>query len=255
MKNTITIALFAMFLLLTGCGPSLGEYVAQSQNYSSATSTRSKVSVQIESRRVAPEGRGVLGGIGAAVNMASSVSAMAVSRDQQDRLQRVVSSNEINAQVASGFNDGFADTTHLVVVDKSANPDLRIMLNVSDYGLWAESILAPMNFYIECEIQIVHVPTMKRIYSNSVFIRREAADLFTQIAGGLDSNLSNSWALRMAGFKTAHAVASTASLVHGAANLTAFFKMSDEEIKAIFDYMAYDAGLSVARELTNDIYD
>ena len=253
-KNKVLCLLIFVLMLLTGCGPSLKEYVAQSSSYSSSTAAKTKVSVIIEPNDVVPEGRGVMGSIGSAVNIASSVSAMAVSHEQEIRLQNLIHAENITAQVASGFDNSFANTTHLQIVDNSANPDLRVMMNVTGYGLWAQSILDPINFYIECEVQIIHTASMERIYSNTVYVRREASNLFSEISNSLGSSVTSSRAVRYSGLKTTYAVDSVASLVSGAANLSAFFELTDEQIMGIFDYMAYDAGYSVASQLIDAIY-
>ncbi|MBQ8035615.1 MAG: hypothetical protein IJ268_01355, partial [Proteobacteria bacterium] len=50
------------------------------------------------------------------------------------------------------------------------------------------------------------------------------------------------------------AVNDTGRLVSGAANLTAFFELTDEEIRAVFEYMAYDTGVLISEKLTRAIY-
>ncbi len=249
-KNLVPFVCLLCLFVMAGCGPSLKDYVAQSQNYYSNVSSRTTVSVNIEPNRVVPEGRGVFGSIGAAVNTASAVGAIAVSHEQNERLQKLVYSDEITPLVASGFNEGFANATHLVIVDNSVNPDLRILITVEHYGLWAESILDPMKFYLECEIQIIHTPSMEKIYSNSVYVGREASNLFSEIAGDVSVTASG----HVHGYTARHAVGDAATLVSGAANLTAFFELTDEQIQGIFEYMAYDAGYAIAKRLTDDIY-
>ncbi len=243
-----------MMMVMAGCGPSLKEYVAKSSNYYSQISSATRVSVVIESNDVVSDKRkGVLGAIGAAVNLASSVSAMAVSHEQQERLVRLINTNGIIGLVAKGFDDGFVGTTHLVAVNADQNPDLRISLKVRRFGLWSESMLSPINFYMEAEIRVVDSATMETIYSNGATIMREASTVFSNaaaIAGAIATD-----AAYIGGGMTAGTITdNTSRLVGGAANLTAFFKLTDEDVVTIFNYMAYDAGLSLADNLTYAIY-
>ena len=108
-RHIITVlALVFMMMVMAGCGPSLKEYVVKSSNYYSQISSATRVSVVIESNDVVSDKKkGVLGAIGAAVNLASSVSAMAVSHEQQERLVRLINTNGIIGLVAKGFDDGF----------------------------------------------------------------------------------------------------------------------------------------------------
>lgn len=234
--------------LVCGCGPSLKEYVAKSSSYYSQISASSKVDVRIEPRNVAPQGRSVLGSIGAAVNVAASVGSAVVSTQQEERLQRIISSKEMATQVASGFDNNFTGTTHLQVVDNSANPDIRIMLRMNKFGIWAESMLSPLNFYVEAEVQIVYTPSLETIYSSGVSIYREAANVFSEVANSTQIEVHGG------GYSAMHAVSDVSRLVSGAANLTAFFEMTDEEVQAVFDYMAYDAGTTIASKLVKAIY-
>ncbi len=254
MKRSIVVLLSILSLLImTGCGPSLREYVAKSNTYSSKISSKASVQVNIESRPVVESRKGKAALVGAAVNIATSVGAAAVGNEQKKRINRIVTTNEIMTLVAAGFDDGFADMTHLTIVEPTANPDLRVMMTVREYGLWAKSLLSPMNFYVEAEIKVVDTASMETVYTNGATIMREASSVFTQMAGTVSDGAR--FLSHFTGSTTAVIVGSSANLVSGAANLTAFFKLSDQEVKAIFDYLAYDAGSVIAGDLTSAIYD
>ena len=144
--------------------------------------------------------------------------------------------------VALGFDNGFTDATHLQVVPDSTNPDIRIMLNIRSYGIWAESLMSPMNFFVEADLKLVYTPEMKTVYSTGVSIMREVSSVLSSVA---EANVEVSVEVTGNARPNYNAVAAAhdaARLGAGVANLTAFFKMSDEEVTSAFYYMAVDAG-------------
>lgn len=223
-------------LIMTGCGPTLKDYVRQSNNYSNQVKTTTNASVNIESKGLV-RGVGKLSTVGAIVNTASSVASSALSSDQEARLNRLIQPQKVGASMADGFNHNFEGTTHLKVVENEANPDLRIMLTVSSYGLWAESLVSTMKFFVEAEIRVVYAPEMKTIYTNGATLSRDASNIISQMANSIAGSGLNAM-----------------GLAKGAANLAALFQMSDQEIVAIFDYLSYDSGLVIANQLVDEIY-
>ncbi|MBO4351155.1 MAG: hypothetical protein J6A01_09460 [Proteobacteria bacterium] len=223
-------------LIMTGCGPTLKDYVRQSNNYSNQVKTTTNASVNIEESGVV-RGIGKLGTVGAIVNTASNVATSALSNDQAARLNRLIEPQKVGASMADGFNHNFEGTTHLKVVGNDANPDLRIMLTVTSYGLWAESLVSTMKFFVEAEIRVVYAPEMKTIYTNGATLSRDASNIISQMANAVAGSGLN-----------------VLSLAKGAANLAALFEMTDEEIVTIFDYLSYDSGLVIATQLVDEIY-
>ncbi|MBQ1926498.1 MAG: hypothetical protein II767_04840 [Proteobacteria bacterium] len=254
----LVVSLFLM-VVLAGCGPSLKEYVGMSNNYNTKVTAKNGVVVDIGSTdTAASHAGGVFGLVGSAVNIAADVSAMAISSEQEARLHRIVDPAVIGALVSDGFSDAFADETHLVEIKDNSRPDLRIRLTVRRYGLWADSVLSPMNFFMEARISIIYEPEMKEIYSNGVSLMREVSSVFSDIANALDASVTGTAYATVPNthrtYKSLAAIDDTGRLVSGAANLTAFFQLSDEEISAVFQYMAYDTGLLIAHDLTRAIY-
>ena len=78
---------------------------------------------------------------------------------------------------------------------------------------------------------------MKTIYTNGATISRDASNIISQMANSIAGSGLNAL-----------------GLAKGAANLAALFEMSDEEIVAIFDYLSYDSGSTIANQLVNEIY-
>ncbi|MBQ9393901.1 MAG: hypothetical protein IJU23_00055 [Proteobacteria bacterium] len=252
MKKTLMLFVAVLSLaIMSGCGPSFKEYVGMSSTYTDSITNHTTVSVTIEPNNVVHEGPGIFGTIGAVVNTASAIGGAVVEQQQEARLQQLIYSDDVSNLVANGFNDGFVQATHLQFVDVSANPDLRINLTVRKYGLWAENVLSAMNFYVDCDVEVIYTPELRRIYRNNVIVQREVANVFSEISSNVHVEVSG-------GGRDAHiamgAINDTARLVNGAANLTAFFELTDEQIQQIFAYMAYDAGLYVAEQLKYAIY-
>lgn len=259
MKKTIVLFLSVLAMVwATGCGPSLKEYVGQSQHYATKTVAKGNATVNIEGGNTMAAGRGIFGQIGAAVNVATSIGATVVNNEQRPRLQRIIKAETIGSLVNSGFEDGFSGSTHLTVVPEGQNPDLRIMLTVQDYGIWSEDLLSPVKFFVETDIRIVHTPSMETIYSSGVSISQEVSNIFSEIANNanvsVSVNVSGSVPRTTTARTTMRAIGDVGRIVGGAANLTAFFELSDEEIATMFDYMAYEAGQLVAEKLNYHIY-
>ncbi len=252
MKKYLVLLLGLLALALTtGCGPSLKEYVAQSNNYTSSITNTTTASVNIEAKKVVHEGGGIFGAIGSAVNTASAVGSIAMNHEQGERLQKIIESEKIATLVSQGFNDGFTGQTHLQMMSADAGtPDLRIKLKVNRYGLWAENIADSIKFYVSANIEIIFTPEMKSIYDRDVVIQREAANVLSEMARAVEVEVEGGVPNR----RTMNAIEDAGNLINGAANLTAFFELTDEQIVDIFDYMAYDAGLTIADRLNKDIY-
>lgn len=259
MKKAVLLFIGALCMVLaTGCGPSLKEYVGASQHYATKTVANGNVTVNIEGGNTMSAGRGVFGAIGAAVNVATSVGATVINNEQRPRLQKIINPATIGSLVNSGFENGFSGSTHLTVVPEGQNPDLRILLTVEDYGIWSEDLLSPVKFFVEADIRIVHTQSMETIYRNGVSITQEVSNLFSEIANSsnvsVSVNVSGSVPRTRAAHTTMRAIGDVGRVVGGAANLTAFFELTDEEISVMFDYMAYEAGLLIADRLNASIY-
>lgn len=255
MKKMIGMAFSLSVVAMTAaCGPSLGEYVGRSATYHSMISTNASVSVNIEPNNVTASRHGTMGAISSVINSVGAIGAIALSADQQLRLQNVVSPHAMAQNVAMGFDSGFTGSTHLQVVPPDANPDIRIMLNIDSYGIWAESLTSPMNFFVEAELTVVFTPEMRTVYSSGVSIVREVGSALNA-AGQIAAEVSASVAGQATqSYRTALAVYDVASLGAGVANLTAFLQMSDAELSSAFYYMAVDAGAYIANQLVRNIY-
>ena len=255
MKTFIGLAFsLSIVATTTACGPSLGEYVGKSATYKSTISTTAAVAVNIEPNDVMASRRGTLGTIGSIVNTASSIGAVAVSADQEKRLHKIIDSTVMAQNVALGFDNGFTDATHLQVVPDSTNPDIRIMLNIRSYGIWAESLMSPMNFFVEADLKLVYTPEMKTVYSTGVSIMREVSSVLSSVAeANVEVSVEVTGNVRP-NYNAVAAAHDAARLGAGVANLTAFFKMSDEEVTSAFYYMAVDAGSFIANKLVSAIY-
>lgn len=261
MKKQLIWMLVSLFLAvaMSGCGPSLREYIGMSSSYSSKVTAKNVVTVDIGSTdTAASHSSGVFGMVGTAVNIAADVSAMAISGDQEARLRRIVDPAVIGALVSDGFDDAFADETHLEIAPNGSNPDLRVRLTVKRYGLWADSLLSPMNFFMEAQISIIYTPEMKEIYTNGVSLMREVSTVFSEIANALDATVTGTAYATVPRTRRTRdklaAIDDAGRLVSGAANLTAFFGLTDEEISTIFQYMAYDTGVVISDRLMRAIY-
>lgn len=246
--------------LMTGCGPTLKEYVAKSNNYVSQLSTVSSPNVTIGDKKSGSDSGGVWGAIVSTVNTATSVAGYAVAREQEARLRNIVNPSSIADIMACGFNDNFIDKTHLVYVNADARPDLRVFLSVEDFGLYAESMLSAMNFYLYADIKIVYTPELETIYHRKLVVEREASSVVSEMM-----NLSNDALQRLAadhafmlhiiGFREKmRLVGDVVSIAAGIASMQAFFDMTDEDVAVIFEYMAYDAGQTTSMRLVDDIY-
>ncbi len=249
-KTSIFLFLLLSMLLMTACGPSLKEYVAMSSNYYSSVNAHNAVSVEIETKGSSHSFSSNVGSsVGAALNLAANVGAVTVSQQQTKRLQSLVKLSDMASLVAQGFDDGFIDTTHMTSVDKNANPDIRIMITLKNHGLWAESMLSKMHFYVEVDLSVIYMPEMKTIYSNGMTMMRDVSTIFTDIA-----DVADRVHVRAPG-ATPIIVGGATHLLSGAANITAFFQLSDKDIMTALQVMAYDAGNQLANELVHDIYD
>lgn len=247
-KILVAVSVLSMSFVL-GCGPSLKEYVGQSQTYFSRISTTASPTVTIEGNNIVPQGRSTLGRIGGLINTASAVTSVVLSSEQNDRIQKIVDPTVLATNVAYGFDSNFAGATHLQSRENATEGDIQIMMTIESYGLWSQSLTSPMNFFLEADIRIVYMPEMKTIYRNGVSLMREAANAFSKGAEALASNTTIYRHTRLG------TVTNVTALVSGAANLTAFFELTDEDIAGIFDYMAVDAGSYIANELVEVIYD
>ncbi|MCL2325025.1 MAG: hypothetical protein FWC40_00770 [Proteobacteria bacterium] len=217
-------------LMSMGCGPSLKEHFAQAQSYSSSVAATSKVDVWIDAEHL-PGGRsrGTLGAVISTVNTVSTVASYAVGADQKARLQALIDPAILAAHVDASFDETFVARMQIPVVDSGEPTDIRIMMRIVRFGLYAESLAAPMIFYIATEVNVVHVASMTTIYEDLIVIERSASDFprLNSIAGG----------------------------IAGAAfNMTKFFGLTDEQVAEIFDMMASDAGTVLAMRLAKAIY-
>ena len=258
MNRLIFVLLCAlMSAALAGCGPYLRDYVAAANTYQSRVASTTSVSVDIEPNDVVrPTSNRTANILGGVLNVAASVGAAALSMDQTQRLQGLVDPKEVGTLLSGGFDEGFADATHLEIVD--GNADLRIFLTVNKYGLWAESLLSAMHFYVEAEIRIVDTASMKEIYASGVSVMREATDVCSEITAmltsGVQAEVHGSVPYMRRTRVGLDTVDNVANLVSGAASLTAFLQLSDAAIQLIFRYLAFDAGVVIADKLVRAIY-
>ena len=264
MKTYSVCCLFCLCFiacLLCGCGPTLKEYIGMSNNYVSQLSTVSSPNVTIGDKDSASSNGSFVGGIIAStVNTVSNVAGYAVAREQEERLRGIVNPSAIADIMVSGFNDGFANKTHLVYVQPDARPDLRVFLSVEDFGLYAESMLSTMNFYLISDIKLIYTPKLETIYHKKLSVQREASSVISDIM-----NLSVDAIQQMAathpfmfhiyGFRQKMVdVSNVVDIVAGIVSMKAFFDLTDEDLAVIFEYMAYDAGQSTSIRLVDDIY-
>ena len=261
MKKRTIILLFLITALLTmGCGPSLKDYVAQSQNYWSKTSTSAYASVTIDEDTGLKSDSGVFGAIATTVNIANSVAGMAIEKEQGNRLRQIVNPLDVATMVTTGFDENFVGNTHLQVVAQNQSPDLRIFLDVIDYGLYAKSAMDAMNFYVSAKIKVVYAPELKTIYDNHVTVSRTVSDVVSDIVNMTKRNIETAtdippFMVRVYGLKTKlDALSDVVSIASGVANMSAFFQLTDNDIVTIFQYMAYDAGHVIASDLIKAIY-
>ena len=257
MKKVI-VFLFVM-IGISGCGPSLKEYVAASSHYATRVSATSNITVNIDNKRgVRRTDNKVANVLGSVVNVATTVGAAALSSEQEQRLYPLIQPTEMASLVKDGFEEGFGGATHLMGVDTTQNPDLRIHLTLDRYGIWAESLLSSMNFYVEARIEVIDSASMTTIYTNGVSLMRSASDMVSDITQSVNAGVQaevNRAVPRVRKTRVAlDTVHNVGNLVSGAMNLTAFMKLSDEEIQAIFQYMAFDAGVMISDSLTQAIY-
>lgn len=230
-KNGLILLSILFALLLSGCGPSLKEYFAGSQNYYSRVTAIDNAEVWIEPATVPSASKSTTyGKIASTVNIASSVASYAISTDQKERLKNNIDPQKLARRIETSFNNTFSAQTQLQSVNQShANPDFRILLSVNEYGLRAESMGSAMTFYLNSQIKVVHVASMTTIYERQIELERSASD-YPQ----LNSLISN--------------------IIGAAFNLTYFFSLSDADVNTIFDILCDDAGKSMAKRLVDDIY-
>lgn len=242
----LAVGLLSM-LIMSGCGPTLKEYVAMSSTYYSNVTSRSQASVNIEGNA---RSAGLFGRIGgAAVSVVSGIAASTVSSQQTARLQSISDSREIAQLVTSGFDEGFGNATNMAYAESRMQPDMRINIMIQNYGLWADSLLSPLHFYVEAQIEMIYMPEMKSVYSNGMTLSREVSNVITELAHTTNS------ALGFSNYSAKGIITNNVTrMVAGAASLKEFFDMSDEEIVAILQLMAYDTGSALAGQLTRNIY-
>ena len=261
-KNAIITIMFLLItsVLALGCGPSLKEYVGQSQNYWSQTATTAYATVKIDNDTGLKSNSGVFGAIATTVNVANSVAGMAIEKEQGDRLHRLINPVDIATMVTAGFDENFVGKTHLQVVEQNQSPDLRVFLDVLDYGLYAKSAMDAMNFYVMGQIKLVYTPELKTIYERHATVSRTVSDVVADIINmtRMDMEVSGAvppFMVQVYGLKTKlDALGDVVSIASGVANMSAFFQLTDADIVTIFQYMAYDAGHVIAEDLVNAIY-
>lgn len=224
------LALLILALSIMGCGPSLKEYFSTAQSFNSQVSTTAQVEVWIEPANVAPNLYGNLGILSDTINTASAIASIAISGDQEKRLSALISSEIMVAEVDASFRDTFASQTQLEVVGPEIrNPDMRIIIRLQQFGLYSSSLIDPIAFHVTAEISVIHVPTLKRIYYDTVSLYRPVSELV-----GSNYIMGN--------------------IITSAFNLTSFFKLTDEDLVRVFYMMAKDSGNVLASRLTNSIY-
>lgn len=256
MKKYIGVVLsLAAVAALSSCGPSLGEYVALSSTYKSTIASTARVRVDIEPADVVSSGgNDTFALIGSLVNTASAISSVAISADQQDRLARIVDTETMVQNVAAGFDSGFVGATHMQSVPDATAPDIRIMLQIRSYGLWAESLASSMKFFVEADVKVIYTPEMKTVYSTGVSLMREASAVIDAVSRAAAGHVVVTVDAMTYGRQPARIAGDVANLAVGAANLTAFFKLTDDDVSTAFYYMAIDAGQYIAAKLVSAIY-
>ena len=261
MKKNAIITIITLLLtsaLAMGCGPSLKEYVGQSNNYWSQTSTTAYATVKIDNDTGLKSNTGVFGAIATTVNVANSVAGMAIEKEQGDRLHKLINPVDIATMVTAGFDENFVGKTHLQVVEQDQSPDLRVFLDVIDYGLYAKSAMDAMNFYVSGKIKIVYAPELKSIYDRYATVSRTVSDVVADIVNMTQMTVeadAPAFMVQVYGLKTKlDALSDVVSIASGVANMSAFFELTDDDIVTIFQYMAYDAGHVIANDLVKAIY-
>ena len=111
-----------------------------------------------------------------------------------------------------------------------------------------------MNFYVEADIRVIYTPEMETIYSNGATLMHSASDIISEMANAASMEIYMSGHLSRREYATFNAINNVGHLAKGAANLAAFFKLTDQEIVAIFDYLAFDAGGTIGSQLVDAIY-
>lgn len=250
MKKLI-VAFIGLFFLFTlsACGPSFRQYVSQCSTYSNDVSASGYVTVNIEPNKVADSN-----GLGAFVNLATTIASIAISAEQRERLNRIIDPTTVAIAVSDGFEFGFHNETHLEPVDINAGPDLMLHIDVYKYGLWAHSLASPMEFFVEANISIIYTPENKRIYSNGVSYMRSASNVISEMANATHMHVYVNGHLSHTQYATIQAINDVSRLARGAANLSAFLEMTDEEIIMVMDYLAYHTGFGIAYRLVKHIY-
>ena len=264
-KISVIISILVTAFVLMSCGTSvrmtMKDYVAKSQNYWSKTATNAYASVTIDGDTGLKSNTGVYGAIATTVNIANSVAASAIEQEQGDRLHRIINPLDVADMVTAGFDENFVGNTHLQVVADNQTPDLRIFLDVVDYGLYARSAMDAMQFYVAANIRVVYAPELTTIYSHSITASRTASDLVADIVNMTQMTVESvtnipEFMVRIYGLREKlNAISDVVSIASGIANMSAFFQLTDDDIVTMFQYMSYDAGHVIASDLVRAIYD
>ena len=264
-KISIIISILVTAFVIMGCGSTIQmtmkDYVAKSQNYWSKTSTNAYASVTIDDDTGLKSNTGVYGAIATTVNIANSVAASAIEHDQGDRLHRIINPLDVADMVTVGFDENFVGNTHLRLTSDNQTPDLRIFLDVVDYGLYARSAMDAMQFYVAANIRVVYAPELTTIYNHSITASRTASDLAADIVNMAHMTVDSitnipELVVKLAGLREKlNALSDVVSIASGIASMSAFFQLTDDDIVTMFQYMSYDAGHAIASDLVRAIYD
>ncbi len=219
----MALMLLCLSALLMGCGGSLRGYFVNAHNYYSNVSALPHVSVEIETAEV-PGGNifTKTGRIIHGVNMATSIASSVVGSEQQKRLQSLVNSKDIASGIQKTFNSTFTAQTQLPVTTGDA--DVRILLTVRAYGVHADDSGDEMSFYLNTQVRVIEVATLKTIYDDVISIYYPVSQF------GVGGPVGSVY------------------------NLVSFCLLSDQEIRAVFDSMASTSGIEIANELIREIY-
>ena len=259
-KLTIALLMSAVLASASGCGPTVKNYFASSNNYWSKTSTTAYATVTIENDTGMKSDKGAMGAIAKSVKIASSIAGSVIEQDQGNRMHRIINPNDIAEMVTVGFDENFSGNTHIQHVAQNQSPDLRIFLDVVDYGLYARSAIDAMQFYVAADVKVVYAPELVTIYTRQATVSRTASDVASDIVNMSKAKYEAAtdypdFLIRLAGLRDKlNAMGDVVNIASGVANMAAFFKLTDKDIVTIFQYMAYDAGHVIANELVEAIY-
>lgn len=222
------LAALVMFaaLILSACGPSFSEYMRNVRTSQVNSNIKRSPEVVIGSTDVGG-GFGTFGLVTSGISLAGDIAASAVSMEQQKRLQTIISPEMLVDQIHNAFSSQFSGSTGIPVVSYSEHSDIRIVITVPSFGIYASSITSPYNFFMNADVSVVYLPENKRIYDRQVFLERSLGDL--DMYGS---------------------IASVA--ISGALNLSAFFTLSDPQIVEIFNYLAVELGNTIATYIFED---